>query len=106
MKTDQTVPNDDPLLQSFWPAQRLQPAKNLPIAFCHVEGEENASAIKTSHSNEQSKANMKEVRKVVGVMCDGIQISTLKLCTMILVNDRYMCMWNVLASTPMLLGSP
>ena len=67
------MPNDDPLLQSFWPAQRIQPVKNLPIAFCHVEGEEETSAIKTSHSNEQSKANTKEVEKVVGVMCNGLQ---------------------------------
>ena len=81
------MPNDDPPLQSFWPAQRIQPGTKLPIAFCHVEGEEEASAIKTSHSNEQSKANMQEVRKVVGVMCDGLQISILKLCAMI--NDRY-----------------
>ena len=72
------MPNDDPLLQSFWPAQRIQPAKNLPIAFCHVEGEEETSAIKTSHSNEQSKANTKEVEKVVGVMCDGLQTFILK----------------------------
>ena len=73
------MPNDDPPLQSFWPAQRIQPGTKLPIAFCHVEGEEEASAIKTSHSNEQSKANIQEVRKVVGVMCDGLQISILKL---------------------------
>ena len=72
------MPNDDPLLQSFWPAQRIQPPKNLPIAFCHVEGEEETSAIKTSHSNEQSKANTKEVEKVVGVMCDGLQTFILK----------------------------
>ena len=72
------MPNDDPLLQSFWPAQRIQPPKNLPIAFCHVEGEEEASAIKTSHSNEQSKANTKEVEKVVGVMFDGLQTFILK----------------------------
>ena len=72
------MPNDDPLLQSFWPAQRIQPPKNLPIAFCHVEGEEEASAIKTSHSNEQSKANTKEVEKVVSVMFDGLQTFILK----------------------------
>ena len=72
------MPNDDPPLQSFWPAQRIQPPKNLPIAFCHVEGEEETSAIKTSHSNEQSKANTKEVEKVVGVMCDGLQPFILK----------------------------
>ena len=57
----------DPSLKSFWPA----PAKlgqNFPMAFCHVEGEEESSSIKTAHSNEQSKANEKEVRKVVSMM--------------------------------------
>ena len=72
------MPNKDPFVQPFWPAQRLQPAKDLPLAFCHVEGEEETSAIKTSHSNEQSKANTKEVEKVVGVMCDGLQTFRLK----------------------------
>ena len=72
------MPNKDPLVQSFWPAQRLQSAKDLPLAFCHVEGEEEASAIKTSHSNEQSKANAKEVEKVVGVMCESLQTFILK----------------------------
>ena len=56
----------DPRLQSFWPA-RAKPGQNFPIAFCHVEGEEESSSIKTSHSNEQSKANEKEVRKVVSL---------------------------------------
>lgn len=57
----------DPRLKSFWPA----PAKlgqNFPMAFCHVEGEEESSSIKTAHSNEQSKANEKEVKKVVSLM--------------------------------------
>jgi len=67
LKTDPSVPTSDPRLQSFWPDQALQPGRTLPIAFCHVEGEEESSAIKTSQSNEQSKANMKEVRKVVHV---------------------------------------
>ena len=49
-------------LKSFWPEN------SSPMAFCHVEGEEEASAIKTSQSNEQSKANMKEVRKVVSTL--------------------------------------
>ena len=62
------MPTSDPRLQSFWPDQALQPGRTLPIAFCHVEGEEESSAIKTSQSNEQSKANMKEVGKVVGLI--------------------------------------
>ncbi|KAJ7378386.1 helicase [Desmophyllum pertusum] len=57
LKTDTSVPTRDPRLQSFWPT-------NVPMAFCHVEGEEESSAIKTAQSNEQSKANEKEVRKV------------------------------------------
>ncbi|XP_068674039.1 3'-5' exoribonuclease HELZ2-like [Montipora foliosa] len=60
LKTDRSVPNSVPL-QSFWPEN------SSPMAFCHVEGEEEASAIKTSQSNAHSKANMKEVRKVVQV---------------------------------------
>ena len=60
------MPTLDPRLQSFWPA--LGSGKNVPMAFCHVEGEEESSSIKTAHSNEQSKANMKEVRKVVSLM--------------------------------------
>ena len=59
------MPTGDPLLPSFWPAQTSPSGKNVPMAFCHVEGEEDSSAIKTAQSNEQSKANEKEVRKVV-----------------------------------------
>ncbi|KAL9956676.1 hypothetical protein ACROYT_G038193 [Oculina patagonica] len=65
LKTDRSVPTWDPRLPSFWPASRL--GKNVPMAFCHVEGEEDSSAIKTAKSNEQSKANEKEVKKVVHV---------------------------------------
>ena len=56
----------DTRLQSFWPAP-AKPGQNFPIAFCHVEGEEESSSIKTAHSNEQSKANEKEVTKVVSL---------------------------------------
>lgn len=61
LETDPSVPSRDSRLQSFWPV------RTVPMAFCHVEGEEESTAIKTAHSNEQSKANMKEVRKVVHV---------------------------------------
>ena len=66
LKTDRSVPPLDSHLQTFWPAGKS--GKNFPIAFCHVEGEEESSSIKTSHSNEQSKSNEKEVRKVVSLM--------------------------------------
>lgn len=49
---------------TFWPAQ-VRRQRNLPIVFCHVEGQEESSVISTSESNEESKRNMKEVRKAV-----------------------------------------
>lgn len=49
---------------TFWPAQ-VRRQRNLPIVFCHVEGQEESSVITTSESNEESKRNMKEVRKAV-----------------------------------------
>lgn len=49
-------------LQSFWPGA------NVPMAFCHVVGEEEITVIKTALSNEQSKANVKEVRKAVSIV--------------------------------------
>lgn len=49
---------------SFWPAQ-VRRQRNLPIVFCHVEGQEESSVISTPESNEESKRNMKEVRKAV-----------------------------------------
>ena len=51
----------------------------LPIVFCHVEGQEESSVITTSESNQESKRNMKEVRKVVSTgslhahVCDRVQ---------------------------------
>ena len=79
----------DPRLQSFWPVC-AKPGQNFPIAFCHVEGEEESSSIKTEHSNEQSKSNEKEVRKVVSlknvvygysytVLIDDLTVQKLKL---------------------------
>ena len=62
------MPTSDPRLQSFWPSHASQSGNTLPIAFCHVEGEEESSSIKTSQSNEQSKSNMKEVSKVVSLI--------------------------------------
>ena len=69
LKTDRSVSiaTLDRRLQSFWPAP-AKPGQSYPMAFCHVEGEEESSSIRTAHSNEQSKANAKEVRKVVSMM--------------------------------------
>ncbi|KAJ7378349.1 helicase [Desmophyllum pertusum] len=61
-----TVKSRDPSPVSFWPAL-VRRQRNLPIVFCHVEGQEESSAITTSESNEESKRNMKEVRKAVQV---------------------------------------
>ena len=60
----------DRRLQSFWPAP-AKPGQSYPMAFCHVEGEEESSSIKTEHSNQQSKANEKEVKKVVSLLLIG-----------------------------------
>lgn len=61
LETDASVKNQGTHLQSFWPVE------NVPMAFCHVMGEEEVTPIKTALSNEQSKANVKEVKKAVNV---------------------------------------
>ena len=83
LKTASSVPVHDPRLQWFWPAQRT--GGNFPIAFCHVEGQEEASAIRTAASNEQSKANMKEVEKVVSTLFN--------------ISPNLICIINVFLST-------
>ena len=62
MKTDESVPINDPNLRSFWPNP------NVPLAFCPVEGGKESTPIETTRSNEQSKSNLKEVRKVESSM--------------------------------------
>lgn len=62
LETDSLVKEKGTALQSFWPVA------NVPMAFCHVVGEEEITAIKTALSNEQSKANVKEVRKAVSIV--------------------------------------
>lgn len=61
-------------LKSFWPVAKV------PMAFCHVVGEEEITAIKTALSNEQSKANVKEVEKVVSIVTAEREINS-KLST-------------------------
>jgi len=64
LQTANVVKSRGPSPVSFWPAL-VRRNRNLPIVFCHVEGQEESVAITTSESNEDSKRNMKEVRKVV-----------------------------------------
>ena len=64
LQTADSVKSRDPSPVTFWPAQ-VRRQRNLPIVFCHVEGQEESSVISTSESNEESKRNMKEVRKAV-----------------------------------------
>ena len=56
----------DPGPVKFWPSLRSK-EEFLPIVFCHVEGVEQTTVITTSHSNERSKSNMKEVSKAVSI---------------------------------------
>ena len=62
LQTADSVKSRNPSPVTFWPAQ-VRRQRNLPIVFCHVEGQE--ESISTSESNEESKRNMKEVRKAV-----------------------------------------
>ncbi|XP_067043097.1 3'-5' exoribonuclease HELZ2-like isoform X4 [Acropora muricata] len=50
----------------FWPAMIIQ-GKDIPIVFCHVEGQEESTRIASAESNEESKWNQKEVLKTVHV---------------------------------------
>ena len=49
---------------TFWPAMVSQ-KKDLPIVFCHVEGQEESTRIASAESNQESKWNQKEVLKTV-----------------------------------------
>ena len=66
LQTADVVKSRNPSPVEFWPAL-VRRQINLPIVFCHVEGQEESTAITTSESNEESKRNMKEVRKAVRV---------------------------------------
>ena len=77
LQTAQVVNSRPPSPVSFWPAL-VNRKRDLPIVFCHVEGQEESSVITTSESNQESKRNMKEVRKVVSAdslhahVCDRV----------------------------------
>ena len=49
---------------TFWPAMVSQ-KKDIPIVFCHVEGQEESTRIASAESNQESKWNQKEVLKTV-----------------------------------------
>ena len=66
LQTAESVNSRDCGPVKFWPSLRFN-GKFLPIVFCHVEGEEQSTAISSSQSNEDSKSNMKEVRKAVSI---------------------------------------
>ncbi|XP_068761003.1 3'-5' exoribonuclease HELZ2-like isoform X3 [Montipora capricornis] len=66
LQTAHVVKARDPSPITFWPAM-IRQQRDIPIVFCHVEGQEESSPIATSESNEESKWNMKEVQKAVFV---------------------------------------
>jgi len=51
---------------TFWPAMVSQ-KKDIPIVFCHVEGQEESTRIASAESNQESKWNQKEVLKTVQI---------------------------------------
>ena len=51
----------------FWPAM-IRQGKDIPIVFCHVEGQEESTRIASAESNEESKWNQKEVLKTVCIL--------------------------------------
>ena len=71
LKTAESVKERDPGPVKFWPSVHFS-GRFLPIVFCHVEGQEQSTAISSSHSNESSKSNEKEVIKAVsnGTLCN------------------------------------
>ncbi|XP_068675109.1 3'-5' exoribonuclease HELZ2-like isoform X2 [Montipora foliosa] len=66
LQTADVVKARDPSPITFWPAM-IQQQRDIPIVFCHVEGQEESSPIATAESSEESKWNMKEVQKAVFV---------------------------------------
>ena len=52
---------------TFWPAM-VSRKKDVPIVFCHVEGQEESTRIASPESNRESKWNQKEVLKTVRIL--------------------------------------
>ncbi|XP_044184435.1 uncharacterized protein LOC114957638 isoform X2 [Acropora millepora] len=66
LQTADVVKNREPSPITFWPA-RVSQKKDIPIVFCHVEGQEQSTRIASPESNQESKWNEKEVLKTVKV---------------------------------------
>ena len=64
LQTDEEVKKRKPNPITFWPAMVSQ-EKDIPIVFCHVEGQEESTRITSPESNQESKWNQKEVLKTV-----------------------------------------
>ena len=64
LQTDEVVKKRKPNPITFWPAMVSQ-EKDIPIVFCHVEGQEESTRIASPESNQESKWNQKEVLKTV-----------------------------------------
>ncbi|XP_022797848.1 helicase with zinc finger domain 2-like [Stylophora pistillata] len=97
LETDASVKNQGTHLQSFWPVE------NVPMAFCHVMGEEEVTPIKTALSNEQSKANDKEVRKAVHVancLVNNYRVSSSKIVILSPYREQQERIRKELAKTP------
>jgi len=66
LQTAEVVKSREPNRITFWPAMVSQ-KKDIPIVFCHVEGQEESTPIASPESNQESKWNQKEVLKTVQV---------------------------------------
>ena len=64
LQTAEVVKNRKPNPITFWPAMVSQ-KNDIPIVFCHVEGQEESTPIASPESNQESKWNQKEVLKTV-----------------------------------------
>ena len=51
----------------YWIGQPMSiwPNRNIPVAFCHIQGEEKSLSVATEDGNEQSKSNEAERFHVV-----------------------------------------
>ena len=67
LQTAEVVKSREPNRITFWPAMVSQ-KKDIPIVFCHVEGQEESTPIASPESNQESKWNQKEVLKTVCIL--------------------------------------